>query len=147
MVYPNYDYQKLNQIIEYCFEYTDILNRGSISIKQRLEDVISQKMVENSVQLFENRDDEMNFTQQSVKDMLDEICNLFIINPNVSIPEDSQFITIMKEMNLYFDSFVGKTILNWQVVIENTFKFNINQGRIINSIYNLFNYTSNSIHI
>ena len=43
----------------------------------------------------------------------------------------------IKEINAYFDTFTNKTILNWMVVIENVFKFNINQGRIIKSIDNL----------
>ena len=47
--------------------------------------------------------------------------------------------TTIKEINAYFDTFTNKTILNWLVVIENVFKFNINQGRIIKSIDNLLN--------
>ena len=53
------------------------------------------------------------------------------------IPANSKFILNMKAINAYFDTFTPKTILNWLVVIENTFKFNINQGRIVRCIVNL----------
>ena len=99
---------------------------------------VSKKLVLNAVQIFDNQEEETLFSPQSTKDIFDTVVNLLTINPSLSIPEDSPFFkTTIKEINSYFDTFVNKTILNWLVVIENVFKFNINQGRIIQSIYNL----------
>jgi hypothetical protein len=92
---------------------------------------INQKIVENATNIFENSEKESEFTVQSVKELFDSITN------SLQIPEDSVFYKQIKEVNNYFDSFTNRTILNWHVIIENTFKFNINQGRIINSIYSV----------
>lgn len=115
-----------------------ILKDEAKSIESLLYNDVSEKLVLNAVQIFDNQEEENLFTQESTKEIFDSVVNLLTINPSLSIPEDSPFFkTTIKEINSYFDTFVNKTILNWLVIIENVFKFNINQGRIIQSIYNL----------
>jgi hypothetical protein len=76
---------------------------------------------------------------KSVKEILDTVISLMSTNSVIPISPDSKFVDSMKEINSYFDTFVPKTILNWQVIFENTLKFNINQGRIIKCINVLVN--------
>ena len=48
--------------------------------------------------------------------------------------------SVYKNMNIiinYFDAITSKTIYNWQVTIENYFRFVINQSRIIKTLQNL----------
>jgi hypothetical protein len=123
--------------VNYCLT-NKILKEDNQSIETILYNHVSKKLVLNAVQIFDNQEEETLFSPQSTKDIFDTVVNLLTINPSLSIPEDSPFFkTTIKEINSYFDTFVNKTILNWLVVIENVFKFNINQGRIIQSIYNL----------
>jgi hypothetical protein len=123
--------------VKYCLT-NKILKEDNQSIKNILYRDVSKKLVLNAVQIFNNQEEEYLFSQESTKDIFDTVTNLLTINPSLSIPEDSPFFkTTIKEINSYFDTFVNKTILNWLVIIENVFKFNINQGRIIQSIYNL----------
>ena len=123
--------------VNYCLT-NKILKEDNQSIETILYNDVSKKLVLNAVQIFDNQEEESLFSPQSTKDIFDTLVNLLTINPSLSIPEDSPFFkTTIKEINSYFDTFVNKTILNWLVVIENVFKFNINQGRIIQSIYNL----------
>ena len=123
--------------VNYCLT-NKILKEDNQSIETILYNHVSKKLVLNAVQIFDNQEEETLFSPQSTKEIFDTLVNLLTINPSLSIPEDSPFFkTTIKEINSYFDIFVNKTILNWLVVIENVFKFNINQGRIIQSIYNL----------
>jgi hypothetical protein len=123
--------------VNYCLT-NKILKENNQSIETILYNHVSKKLVLNAVQIFDNQEEEILFSPQSTKDIFDTVVNLLTINPSLSIPEDSPFFkTTIKEINSYFDTFVNKTILNWLVVIENVFKFNINQGRIIQSICNL----------
>ena len=123
--------------VNYCLT-NKILKEDNQSIKTILYNDVPKKLVLNAVQIFDNQEEESLFSPQSTKDIFDTLVNLLTINSSLSIPEDSPFFkTTIKEINSYFDTFVNKTILNWLVVIENVFKFNINQGRIIQSIYNL----------
>ena len=123
--------------VNYCLT-NKILKEDNQSIKTILYNDVPKKLVLNAVQIFDNQEEESLFSPQSTKDIFDTVVNLLTINPSLSIPEDSPFFkTTIKEINSYFDTFVNKTILNWLVVIENVFKFNINQGRIIQSICKL----------
>ena len=123
--------------VNYCLT-NKILKEDNQSIETILYNDVPKKLVLNAVQIFDNQEEESLFSPQSTKEIFDTVVNLLTINPSLSIPEDSPFFkTTIKEINSYFDTFVNKTILNWLVVIENVFKFNINQGRIIQSIYNL----------
>ena len=122
--------------VNYCLT-NYILKYETKSILNILYIDVSKKLVLNAVQIFDTQEEENLFTQESTKEIFDSVVNLLTINPSLSIPEDSPFFKNIKEVNSYFDTFVNKTILNWLVIIENVFKFNINQGRIIQSIYNL----------
>jgi hypothetical protein len=122
--------------VHYCLT-NKILKNENQSIKNILYYDVSKKLVLNAVQIFDNQEEENLFSQESTKNIFDTVVNLLTINPSLSISEDSSFFKTTNEINSYFDTFVNKTILNWLVIIENVFKFNINQGRIIESIYNL----------
>ena len=114
---------------------------------------VSTKLVKNNVHIFNNQYDELNFSFESTKIILDDFVQLLEIEELKKIAEDDEglneeikknyikkidnLLKTIKEINLYFDTFVNKTILNWLVVIENVFKFDINQGRIVKSIINL----------
>ena len=100
--------------------------------------------MKNTVHIFDNQDDELNFSFESSKITLDNVVKLLNIE-DLKIDGISQeaikiidnLLNTIKEINSYFDTFINKTILNWLVVIENVFKFDINQGRIVECIYNL----------
>ena len=128
-MYPNDSPSDIIRRINYHFQTSIKIDEDEdINI---LYNEINQKIVENATNIFENSEKESEFTVQSVKELFDSVTN------SLQIPEDSVFFKQIKEVNNYFDSFTNRTILNWHVIIENTFKFNINQGRIVNSIYSV----------
>lgn len=136
-LYPNDTIAETFIKVDYCLT-NDLLKPGKQSIREILLKEIPIKLVLNSVQIFNNEQEEFEFTQQSIKEILDTVTDLLTVNPVFSIPSDSPIMkNTIKEINAYFDTFTNKTLLNWLVVIENVFKFNINQGRVIKSIDNL----------
>ena len=136
MMYPLDSYNDINNKINYCLNYENIID-DKISIRDQLENIIVKKIVTICSKIFNNSNDEFNFNDESIKTILDNICEQFKYNVIFPIDAGAHFFVITKEINDYFDTFILHTIKTWQVVIENTFKFNINQGRIIRSIYNL----------
>ena len=100
-------------------------------IEDVLKNDIAVKIVENSTIIFEDSNKESEFNLVSVKELLDGVLGLLTVDSNVLINEDSTDYKNIKEANSYFDTFVSKTVLNWNVICENVLKFNINQGRII----------------
>ena len=135
-IYPNDSYDDILKKVKYCLT-NKILKKDSKSIKNILYTIVSKQLVLNIAQIYDNQEEEYLFESQTTSDILDTVTNLLTINPLLSIPETSPFSINIKEINKYFDTFIYRTILNWMVVIENVFKFNINQGRIIECIKNL----------
>jgi hypothetical protein len=135
--YPTMNPTEINNRIEYCFTYDVLLGDKLINLHILLFEEITVKIVENATNIFKNKDYESEFNLQSVKEILDSVTSLLTLNPYNAIEEDSTFFKNIKEANSYFDTFTNRTILNWNVIIENVLKFNINQGRIIKSINNL----------
>ena len=137
-MYPTLSPSDINNRVKYCFQKTILLEENNENyIEELLYNEINERIVENATNIFKNSEKESQFNLQTVKEILDNVTNLFTINTIIPISEDSIFYKQIKEVNNYFDSFTNRTILNWQAIIENTFKFNINQGRIINSIYSV----------
>jgi hypothetical protein len=136
-IYPNFSFIEINDRINYCFNYEYVYGDKLNRLEQHLFQIVADKLVYNSVRKFRNNQEELEFVSENISEILDNIINLFTINPIMPIPANSKFFVNMKEINAYFDTFTAKTILNWLVVIENTFKFNINQGRIVRCIVNL----------
>jgi hypothetical protein len=114
------------------------------SLINQIEDVLKNdivvKIVENSINIFEDSNKESEFNLVSVKELLDGVLGLLTVDSNVLINEDSTDYKNIKEANSYFDTFVNKTVLNWNIICENVLKFNINQGRIIRCLNYLVNF-------
>jgi hypothetical protein len=127
----------INKRIEYCFTFEKLLGDKLKNLNNVLLDEIPIKMVENATNIFKNSNEELEFNLQSVKELLDSVTTLLTLNPISPIDENETVFKNIKEINSYFDTFVNRTILNWNVIIENVLKFNINQGRIMKSINNL----------
>jgi len=124
--------------ISFYFEQDIGFEGKERNLRDILFDEVSIKIIENTTGIFMDSAKENEFSLQSVKEILDNFCNLFTIFETIPIPEDTYFFKNVKELNLFYDTFTNRTILNWNVICENVLKFNINQGRIIKCIYNLF---------
>jgi len=124
--------------INFYFEHEITFEGKNRNLRDILFDEVSIKIIENTTGIFMDSAKENEFSLQSVKEILDNFSNLFTIFDTMPIAEDAYFFKNVKELNLFYDTFTNRTILNWNVICENVLKFNINQGRIIKCIYNLF---------
>lgn len=131
---PKIDINAIFDKIEYLLTSKNVTNK---SINDILYKDIPEKFVKNSVKLFKNQNEKLQFEEESIKEILNDLFNLLTVS-DISIPKDTIFMNILnKDLSEYFDNFVQKLILNWYVVIENTLKFVINQYRINQTIYEL----------
>lgn len=123
------DFKYINRYINYILD-TVVIKQDKTFINI-LYNELPAKFVQNSTNIFTDYEEKVNFEPQSIKEILNELFNSLIIE------EKSELMTILtKNVANYFDSFVPKLINNWYVVMENVFKFSINQYRL-NSINKL----------
>ena len=128
---PNDIYSDINDKIEYLFNYDFIFENNYSNLKTILYNIIAPKLLDNSINLFHNMNDKINFEPESIKDILNNYFNLLLINNSIPFNDKDYAIKILKrEVSSYFDTIISKTINNWYVVMENTLKFSINQYRI-----------------
>ena len=82
--------------------------------------------------------DKQTFNFESTKEILENFFELFTITEPIKInKQDTVYKIFNNEIINYFDTISSKIIINWLVVIENQFKFIINQKRILNCIVNM----------
>jgi len=126
----------INDKINYLLDSKNVIRDKSL--KEILYEDLPQEFVRNSVDLFENYEDKQLFESKSIKEILNDLFNLLTVGEVISIPSNSQFMQILnRDLTDYFDLFIQKLINNWLVVIQNTFKFSINQYRINTCILEL----------
>lgn len=133
----NDDFSRINDRINYLLESSKniINNKNFIDI---LYNEIPIDFVQNSCNLFKNSNDKKTFESKSIKEILNDLFDILSIGEIISIPSNSKFMEILKNnLSDYFDLFIQKLINNWLVVIENIFKFSINQYRINKTILEL----------
>jgi hypothetical protein len=126
----------INDKINYLLDSRNVIKDKSF--KDILYKDLPKEFVRNSVDLFENYEDKQLFESKSIKEILNDLFNLLTVGEVISVPSNSQFMQILnRDLTDYFDLFIQKLINNWLVVIENTFKFSINQYRINKCILEL----------
>ena len=99
-------------------------------IRDPLYKIIPQKFVRNSVNIYNDIDDEYSNPIETVADILNSLIDLLKVSSYIEINEYT--INILKNNIVqYFDTITFKLINNWNVVIENILLYHINHYRII----------------
>lgn len=131
--YIDYDIDILNSVIERILE-TDPINKNEyLSFKYVLYNILPEKFVKNSVNVFDNLDEKVNFEPQTVLELLRELFESLRKFPEIE-SSDILLENLNKNIANYFDLFISRTIKNWYVVCENILKFVINQQRITKTL-------------
>jgi len=123
----------LNNIIEMILEKNYIYEDNELSFKKVLYDVLPKKFVKNSVNMFDNLDEKVNFEPQTVLELLKELFDSLRKFPQIDYNE-ILLENLNKNIANYFDLFISRTIKNWYVVCENILKFVINQERMTKTL-------------
>ena len=102
-------------------------------IKTPLYKSIPQKFVRNSVNIYNDIDDEYSNPVETVSDILNNLIDLLKVSSYIEINDYT--INILKNNVVqYFDTITFKLINNWNVVIENILLYHINNYRILECI-------------
>jgi hypothetical protein len=131
-------YQSLeNDYLERIIGFTKIINRIDYIITDELKEYlygeVAEKFVRNSISCYEDIEDKESYEVQTVADILNQFLDFMETNSPIEIHKNTMSI-LKNNIVPYFDTIIGKTINNWNVVSENMFLFCINQYRLIKSI-------------
>jgi len=138
-VNPNDTITEIINKIDYIFTLEHSFDNTKKNLKSILYNEISIKMVNNSVDIFNNNQDKISYEFQNVREILIDYFNLLKLDNLLDINISTPILLILKEdVASYFNAFTSKTINNWMVVIENQFKFIINEKRILETLLTLF---------
>jgi hypothetical protein len=134
LLWTYFDKQKLETNLtqlETDIDYilTDSDNEYNKSLQYILHTTICEKLIKNSISIFEDRDEEDSYLNESTRDILNSYFELF----NGKVPDE--VMTIFKtDVISYFDSFVSRTIQLWNITSENILRYFINHSRMIKSL-------------
>jgi hypothetical protein len=102
-----------------------------------LYEEISEKIVKNTIEYF-YKDDNDKATHlanmESTSEILNSFFGLLTVSETYKIEENSNTMIILKGTIIYFELFIKKLVENWQIVIENQFRYVINQERILDCL-------------
>jgi hypothetical protein len=102
-------------------------------LKQYLYGEVAKKFVMNSVSCYEDIEDKESYEVQTTSDILNQFLDFMETNSPIEIHKNTMSI-LKNNIVPYFDTIIGKTINNWNVVSENMFLFCINQYRLLKLI-------------
>lgn len=121
--------------------FVSIMRKDNADMRKILYEQVAEDLVINSTSVFPKRNDEVNHSMVSPKEIYINYINLLSASQFL-IEDDSK---LMKNLNVivnYFDSITSNTINRWHVVMENYLKFSLNQSRILKSIKGLYELKS-----
>jgi hypothetical protein len=130
-IYSNYSLDDINGIIERLFNDKNF--KDNLSFLDIIYNEYPEIIVKNSINIFTDLNEKVNFEQISVAEMLQNLFNRF---NNLRIVELDEIImsNLNKNVANYFDLFTARVIKNWFVICENTLKLIINHQRISNTL-------------
>jgi hypothetical protein len=124
-----------NTKIDYIFNNNYEFNK---SFKEFIYKIICPLLVKTSVNIYKDKQDEIDSEKKQVKDILKELVDLLDVSP-VYIDETFKN-NLKKKIVLYFDTFTSNIILLWYVNIENILKYIINNYRSLKTLVLLINH-------
>jgi hypothetical protein len=131
--YPNEPTQYNLDRIDFLFDNT---NKNVLDI---LYKDYSEIMVKSATKIFKNKQEETEFIEQDMNEILVELINLLTTNDTIPLQDDTLQEVLNRDITNYYELFSYKLIISWQTIIENYLKFVINTQRINKTLVNLVN--------
>jgi hypothetical protein len=138
-IYLNYPIDIITNMIDRIFNESFIYENNKSSFIEILYNIIPEKFVKNSILVFEDLDEKINFTDETPLDIIRDLVKILENSRGIINFTDELLLNLNNNIANYFDLFVGRTIKNWYVVCENILKFVINQHRITKTLLILKN--------
>jgi hypothetical protein len=125
---------EINSSIDHILE-TPLIGYSK-SIIQTLKEDIAPELAKNASEIFDNRSDKEGYNNRPVREIL---LNLFKRLDAYPMKLSHEILSVFnKEVVLYFDTFISKSIMLWQINAENIFKYFINNYRCIQTLIEVF---------
>ena len=117
--------------------FTKIMNRVDYiitnDIKRYLYGEVAQKLVINSVSIFDDAEEKESYETQTTTEILNSFLDLLVAESPIELHENT--LTILKSNIVpYFDTITNRTINNWAVCAENMFLYLINHFRLLETM-------------
>lgn len=124
---------EINSSIDYILETPFGYNK---SIIETLKADIAPELAKNASEIFDNRSDEQGYNNRPVREIL---LNLFKRLDAYPMKLSPEILSVFdKQVVSYFDTFISKSIMLWQINAENIFKYFINNYRCIQTLIEVF---------
>jgi len=120
----------INSIIDYILEA--VWGGHEKSLIDTLKKDISHELVKNASEIFDNRSEEQGYNNRPTREILIEFFQRLRNYPG-QLPDEILNV-FNKDVVTYFDTFVSKSIILWQVNAENIFKYFINNYRCVKTL-------------
>ena len=120
----------INSIIDYILE--GVWGGHEKSLIDTLKQDISHELVKNASEIFDNRPEEQGYNNKPTREILIDFFQRLHNYPG-QLPDEILNV-FNKDVVTYFDTFVSKSIMLWQVNAENIFKYFINNYRCVKTL-------------
>ena len=105
------------------------------SLVDNLKKDIAPELAKNASEIFDNRYEEQGYNNRPSREVL---LNFFQQLGNSPIPLSNEILAVFnKDVVTYFDTFISKSIMLWQINAENIFKYFINNYRCVKTLITL----------
>ena len=130
----NPDLDDITRIIDNIFISISTLRRplrltNNNTMSDILYNEVAEELVMNSSPIYNNRAEELNFSQSSLKEIFSNYVSLIEIS-STRFDGESEIMKNLNYITDYFSEISIQMIYNWHVTIENYLRFSINQDRI-----------------
>jgi hypothetical protein len=124
----------INSIIDYILE--GVWGGHEKSLINTLKEDISIELVKNASEIFNNRYEEQGYNNRPTREILIDFFQRLRNYPG-QLPDEILNV-FNKDVVAYFDTFVSKSIMLWQVNAENIFKYFINNYRCVKTLIEIY---------
>lgn len=108
------------------------------SIKYKLYNDIPIMLVKNSVNIFQNKYDEAEYSILPLSEILSTLIDYMITTSPININKYTSDI-LKNNLIQYYDTYVYKYIYSWNNSIESIYLYHINHYRLLNSLNIILN--------
>jgi len=109
------------------------------NVKEYLYKTFPTELIKNNLKIFENSIEEDGHINKSITELFEDLFTM-IKRESKLITVDEEVIQLLNNNVVdYYDTIIPSLLNNWQVLIENQFKFYINHSRIMETLYILYN--------
>jgi hypothetical protein len=115
-------------IIQKIFQQEYVWNGRRGSLDEILNNQVNELLVQNIQLIYQDVNEEISNDVLSANDIISEVFGLLVQSPH-PISVDIIESKLQNELTSYLDNITNYLIKNWYALIQNTFKFFINQHR------------------